>query len=80
MVRSALKVYFGPEEQTQALAASAPAVETVTVQLSDVVHMLADAVNSNRTWLNDFADDPITLTADLYEVLFAYQHFRRPSA
>ena len=25
-------------------------------------------------------DDDITISTDLYEVLLAYQHFRRPSA
>jgi hypothetical protein len=30
--------------------------------------------------LADFADDEITVSMDLYEVLLAYQHYRRPSA
>ena len=40
----------------------------------------ADAVNSRRTWLSDFAHDEITITTDLYEVILAYQHHIRPSA
>ena len=28
----------------------------------------------------DFTDDEITISADLYEVLLAYQYYRRPSA
>jgi hypothetical protein len=39
-----------------------------------------DAVHSGRTWLSDFEDDEVTLSTDLYEVILAYQHFRRPSA
>jgi hypothetical protein len=42
--------------------------------------LLADAVRNERTWLRDFADDEITISTDLYEVLLAYQHCRRPSA
>ena len=38
--------------------------------------LLADAVASQRTWLSDFEDDDITISADLYEVLLAYQYFR----
>jgi hypothetical protein len=41
---------------------------------------LAEAVRSQRTWLADFANDEVTISADLYEVLMAYQHFRRPVA
>jgi hypothetical protein len=37
-------------------------------------------VASDRTWLSDFADDDITITSDLFDVLQAYRHFRRPSA
>jgi hypothetical protein len=33
-------------------------------------------MNSHRAWLNDFAEDPVVITADLYEVLLAYQELR----
>ena len=39
-----------------------------------------DAVHSGRTWLNDFEDDEVTISTDLFEVILAYQHYRRPSA
>jgi hypothetical protein len=42
--------------------------------------LLADAVRSERTWLQDFENDEVTISTDLYEVILAYQHFRRPSA
>lgn len=51
----------------------------VTVRLGDITEILADAVESNRTWVSDFADDEIRVSADLYEVLSAYWHLR-PSA
>jgi hypothetical protein len=54
--------------------------ETVTVALTEVMPLLADAVQSERTWLRDFEDDEVTISMDLYEVLLAYQHYRRPSA
>ena len=52
----------------------------MTVPLMDVLPLLADAVQSERTWLRDFADDEVTISTDLYEVLLAYQHYRCPSA
>ena len=80
--RRRFKVYYGPESETTTatIAAHKPAAQTVTVPLSEVLPLLADAVNSRRTWLADFANDDITISTDLYEVILAYQHHTRPSA
>ncbi|MCL6504386.1 MAG: hypothetical protein K6T86_17025 [Pirellulales bacterium] len=76
MPRCHLRVYYGPESTAPEQAAC----ERVTLPLKEVVPLLADAVHSQRTWLADFEDDEITVSADLYEMLLAYQHYRRPSA
>jgi hypothetical protein len=73
------KVYYGPESETTDARRHA-ATQNVTVPLDEVLPLLADAVNSRRTWLRDFANDEITISADLYEVILAYQHHIRPSA
>jgi hypothetical protein len=81
MVRSQLRVYYGPAADAQAAADQGEANhDTVTVPAGDIFPLLADAVRSDRTWLNDFANDEITISTDLYEVILAYQHYRRPSA
>lgn len=76
-----LRIYRGPADET---VAEAPAPTTnhheVTVSVGEVLPLLADAIASQRTWLRDFENDAITISADLYEVLMAYQYFRRPSA
>ena len=81
MAQPRLRIYFGPSEEpvTQSTPASAKP-NTVTVSLGEVFPLLADAVRSERTWLKDFADDEITISSDLYDVILAYQHYRRPSA
>ncbi len=77
-----LRIYRGPEDD----APEVPAVrmsadnQSVTAPASQLLPLLADAVRSQRTWLADFANDEVTISADLYEVLMAYQHFRRPVA
>lgn len=76
MARSQLRVYTGPQTEVSA----AEQVDTVSVPLSEILPLLADAVRSERTWLRDFANDEVTISTDLYEVILAYQHFRRPSA
>jgi hypothetical protein len=80
MNASHLRVYYGPQEETAQGSAADTTHEKVTVPLMEVMPLLADAVQSHRTWLRDFADDEMTISMDLYEVLLAYQHYRRPSA
>ena len=77
-----LRVYYGPQDDPTATSVSDARTkqESVTVPLVEVLPLLADAVQSERTWLRDFEDDEITVSMDLYEVLLAYQHYRRPSA
>jgi hypothetical protein len=76
MAYSRLRVYCGPHESD---IGNAPASQTVTVPLGDVLPLLADAHRQQRVWVNDFLDDEITISSDLYEVLIAYQHYRRPA-
>jgi hypothetical protein len=78
--RHNLRVYYGPVEETLTLSETSASKTNVTLPLDEVAPLLADAVEHERTWLDDFKDDEITISSDLYEVLLAYQHFRRPSA
>jgi hypothetical protein len=76
-----LRVYYGPQDGMAGTCAEGDCVrQTVTVPLGEIVGLLADAVQSKRTWLGDFKDDEITISTDLYEIILAYQHYRRPSA
>ena len=38
------------------------------------------AKKHNYLWLQDFIDDEVTVTSDLYEVIRAFGYQRRPSA
>jgi hypothetical protein len=82
MAQRQLRVYFGPQDDVSAalLRDDGKQPETVTLPLGEILPMLADAVRNERTWLSDFDDDEVTISSDLYEVILAYQHYRRPSA
>lgn len=81
MLRPQLRVYYGPQEDEQLEQSPHSGVTSVVnVPLREVLPLLVDAVRSKRTWLKDFENEEITLSLDLYEVLLAYQHYRRPSA
>jgi hypothetical protein len=81
MARSQLRVYYGPQSEVCAsVSETKDQKESVSVTLGEILPLLADAVRNERTWLRDFEDDQVTISTDLYEVILAYQHYRRPSA
>lgn len=62
-----LKMFLG---ESPAKPAPAPGM---TVTLREISGILAEAVKTRRTWVQDFADDPIQIPHDLYDVLVAYR-------
>ncbi len=51
----------------------------VHVRLGDLLPLVALAARHNYLWLQDFLDDEVAITSDLYEVLRAFR-CSRPSA
>jgi len=51
----------------------------VTVRLGDLLPLIAVAQRNNYLWLQDFLEDEVSITDDLYEVIRAFQCYR-PSA
>jgi hypothetical protein len=52
---------------------------SVHVSLGDLLPLVALAHRKNYIWLQDFLEDEVAITADLYEVLRAFR-CTRPSA
>ena len=82
MINHRFRIYYGPQENASAtvLEAGEPKKSTVNVPAGELFRVLSDAIESNRAWMQDFEDDEVTISADLYEVMLAYQHIHRPSA
>jgi len=72
-MRHRLRLYTGEDEGT------AVAEPGMTVKLSEITGILAEAVHSDRAWLRDFDNDEVQISADLYDVLSTYWNLR-PSA
>lgn len=51
----------------------------VRVRLGDLLPLLSLAKRNNYLWLEDFIEDEVKVTPDLYEVLRAFNSYR-PSA
>jgi hypothetical protein len=52
---------------------------SVGVRFGDLLPLVALAQRHNYLWLQDFLDDEVRITGDLYEVLRAFRNYR-PSA
>ena len=78
MSQPCLRVFFGSEDSVNepVVAGSVESEQKMTVSLGEILPALTDAMNTHRAWLHDFAEDPVVITADLYEVLLAYQELR----
>lgn len=75
-----LKIYRGPVEvESRVISKDEAGEDTVTISFGEILPLIVDAVESQRTWLTDFEVDDVTISRDLYEVLSAYQYFRRPT-
>ena len=51
----------------------------VSMKLGELTRILADAIIWDRSWIADFAEDDVKISADLFEVLSTYSQMR-PSA
>jgi hypothetical protein len=70
-----LRLY--PPTMTSSAEDAPPA--TVRVSLRELLPLVALARRHNYLWLQDFLDDEVRVTEDLYEVLRAFR-CHRPSA
>jgi hypothetical protein len=51
----------------------------VRIRLGDLLPLVAMAQRNNYLWLQDFLEDEVAITGDLYEVLRTFRSYR-PSA
>jgi hypothetical protein len=70
-MRHRLRLFTGDEADVLPLP-----TQHLTVRLGDITRALTDASRRNHTWLRDFEDDEIRVSADLYEIITAYMEMR----
>jgi hypothetical protein len=74
-MRPRLRLFVGSDEP-ETLAFPEP---EVSMKLGELTRILADAIIWDRTWVSDFADEDVKVSADLHEILSLYSQMR-PSA
>lgn len=70
-MRNRLRI-FPTDESVQSYAPS-----NVTLKLGEILEPLTEALQSQRTFVQDFADDEIQIPTDLYEALMASAAMRK---
>ncbi len=70
-----LRVFPRPDDEPDS-AAEAP---DVPIRLVELYPLLAQAHRDNYAWLQDFEDDELLVSSDLFEVVRAFANYR-PSA
>ena len=75
MTRRSLRV-ITPNNSATTVDAQFSGEPSVTVSVAQILPLLAEAMSSNRSWVKDFADDPVVISRDFYDVLLAYQRLR----
>jgi hypothetical protein len=70
-MRPRLKLFFGDDQPAT--------VPEVSMNLGEFTRILREAIEWDSTWLQDFSNDTVQVSADLYEILSMYSHLR-PSA
>ena len=68
-MRARLKLFVGDDEQQCEECTGPDAV----MQLREFARVIADAVTWDRTWLQDFADEEVIISRDLYEIIRVYE-------
>jgi hypothetical protein len=72
-----LHIYQAPVSKSGTTQPFTSPAGTVSISLEEVLPILADAYAHNRAWLQDFGDEPMTISQDLYDVLMAYERYTR---
>lgn len=68
-----LRIFRGDEPLPEA------DVPEAKIRLEQLLRILEDGLKWQRSWLQDFADDEIRISADLHDIISAYSDMR-PSA
>lgn len=75
-MRAHLKLFVSDDERQHLKSDSS----TAAMPLEDLARVIADAVSWDRTWLQDFADEQVVISQDLYEIIRLYDEIHQERA
>jgi hypothetical protein len=74
-MRSHLRLFPHSEDEA-AEAAKSSSSPAIRVQLGELFPLLVQAQRGNYRWLDDFEEDEVAISPDLYDVLKAFRRCR----
>lgn len=75
-MRNRLKLFVDNDQQQQGQSIESNAA----MRLEDFSRIITDALMWNRTWVQDFANEPVILSQDLYEIMRVYDELQQAKA
>lgn len=74
-MRARLKLFVDDDQQDRK-----PTQSTTAMPLEEFARVISDAVAWDRTWLQDFSDEQVHVSQDLYEIIRLYQEIHQVRA
>ena len=75
-MRNRLKLFVENDQQQQGESIESNA----SMPLGEFSRIITDALTWDRTWIQDFANEPVVLSEDLYEIMRIYDELRQAKA
>ena len=75
-MRNRLKLFVDNDQQQQGQSIESNAA----MRLEDFSRIITDALMWDRTWVHDFANEPVILSQDLYEIMRVYDELQQAKA
>ncbi len=64
------------DRNRESASRNASAPEMISVPLGQILEPLTEAIRTNRTFLRDFSNDEIRMSADLFDALTTFQRMQ----
>ena len=77
MTNDHLRVYYGPDDDRGLPLSQVKTTGSVELPLKTLFETMTDAKIQGLVWTEDFRDENVSISTDLYEVIFAYRQMKK---
>lgn len=77
MANDHLRVYYGPDDDRGLPLSQVKAGGKVDISLSELFETMTDATIQGLVWTEDFREEKVSISTDLFEVISAYRRMKK---
>lgn len=77
MTNDHLRVYYGPDDDRGLPLSQVKTNGSVEIPLKTLFETMTEATVQGLVWTEDFRDEKVSISTDLYEVIFAYRQMKK---